>query len=51
MWIRKSGLALWVFLACAVALLPIACSNDDDDTSNQVQDAASEKAPVSMTGS
>ena len=50
MWIRKSGLALWIFLACAITLLPIACG-DDDDTSNQVQDAASEKAPLPMTGS
>lgn len=47
---RKPGLALWIFLACAVALLPIACGSDDD-TSNEIRDAASESAPVSMTGS
>jgi hypothetical protein len=50
---RIPDLVLWVFLAAAVVTLPVACGDDDDETSRDaapVLDSAFEAASMPMTG-
>ena len=46
MFKRIPNFVLWMFLACTVASLPVACSEEED---NQ-RDAAVDRLPDTMTG-
>ena len=50
MFRRIPGLLLWILVACAVAILPIACGSDGNGSDGSASDGAYQVTPSSMTG-